>query len=361
MQQPGHQIQGQKKLRYSVLAFIINKYEVVHEIGEKDPEAEYLLITDDKYLTSETWTVVYDPELEPLSTYDRCYAIRFNTFKYCHSDICVRLDASIEIFKSLKPLIDIFEEGHYDIALMPHPLRNNFIEEYDAWVAQRGYDSRQAERIIENMRQKGYDFSYKGMFQTNFWIQRRDGVTLELNSRTFEFLKELGQDGRIERINQVPFSFIMNTYYSHLKVLPLSEQIVRSAYMQWYFHNSFIPNMYIAYDISQKDVKYMFNREVECLYLFPDDMGSLIDRIRFLEQQYMAEHKRFDEVSLTAVDLNRHLTEVTQGIIPELTGSNAVLQKELERCRIYLNNGFIKFFCKLIRAYRKHIAKKEAY
>ena len=60
------------KKRYTVLTYIINRYEVVHEILEKDPEAEYLLITDDASLTSDTWTVVYDPDLEGLSTFDKC-------------------------------------------------------------------------------------------------------------------------------------------------------------------------------------------------------------------------------------------------------------------------------------------------
>lgn len=32
-------------IRYSVLTYNIQHYEVVHEIIEKDPEAEYLLIT----------------------------------------------------------------------------------------------------------------------------------------------------------------------------------------------------------------------------------------------------------------------------------------------------------------------------
>lgn len=293
----------EKKFRYSVLAFIINKYEIVHEIEEKDPDAEYLLITDDKTLTSDTWTVIYDSSLERLSIFDRCYAIRFNTFKYCHSDICVRLDANICIKKSLKPLIDVFETGGYDIGLMPHPLRNNFIEEYKVWVETRGYDAKQAERIIRNMRDKGYDFEYKGLFQTNFWIQRRNLVTDELNKRVFDYLIELGTDGKIERINQVPFSFVMNTCYSYLRVLPLSEQIVRSSYMQWHLHNSSIPNMNIFYDLMKKDIKYMFNKEVECMYFIPDDKESLLQRIKYLENAVWNEQVRGEQSNST----NRYL------------------------------------------------------
>ena len=83
------------KPKHTVLCYIINKYEIVHEVLEKDPEAEYLLVTDDPDLKSETWHVIYDKDLEGLSTFDKCYAIRFNLFKYAASDICIYIDANI--------------------------------------------------------------------------------------------------------------------------------------------------------------------------------------------------------------------------------------------------------------------------
>ena len=38
--------------KYSVLTYIIGDYEKVHEIKEKSPNAEYILVTDNKELTS---------------------------------------------------------------------------------------------------------------------------------------------------------------------------------------------------------------------------------------------------------------------------------------------------------------------
>lgn len=255
------------KKKYTVLTYIINRYEVVHEILEKDPEAEYLLITDDASLTSDTWTVVCDSDLEGLSTFDKCYAIRFNCFKYAHADICMRLDGNVQIKASLKPLIDAFEAGGYDAALMPHPVRNNFEEEYAVWVAERGYPQNQADRCLKSMRDRGYDFSYKGMFQCCFSIQRRGALTDDIDRRTMEYLRELGTDGVIERIDQIPFSYIMNTEFSHIKVFPVSEQILRSYFMQYVIHNSDRKNWNIAYDYTKPDLHWMFNREVECFYL----------------------------------------------------------------------------------------------
>ena len=331
-------------MRYSVLTYNIGGYEKVHEIWEKDPEAEYIMVTDVDTLTSETWTVVRDTDLEGLGTFEKCHAIRFNPFKYCHSDICVRLDANISIRKSLKPLIDIFEKGKYDICLMPHPRRCDFREEYQAWVDTRGYDAENARRILDNMRSKGYDFEYKGLFQSNFWIQRRNAVTEELNTKVHDLLRELGHDGRIERINQVPFSFVMNMQYSHLKVLPVSEQVVRSIYMQWHFHNSHVPNMQIAYDITKPDMKWMFNREVECLYLLPESVDELLPRVKYLENEVWQEQVRGREQLLKAIAEYRE-----------------ELEKLQEHDKIYLDNALIKPIRKLVRAYRKHVKKENLY
>jgi len=59
----------------------------------------------------------------------------------------------------------------------------------------------------------------------------------------------------------------MNKFFNSIKVLPVSEQIVRSYAIQWYWHNSNQPNMNIFYDISKEDKKFVFNEEVTCEYL----------------------------------------------------------------------------------------------
>ena len=279
--------------RYSVLTYIINNYEQVHEIEQCDPEAEYILVTDDKSLVSQTWQVVYDADLEGMSVFDKCYAIRFNCFKYCHTDICIRIDGSIGVRQSLKPLVDVFERGGYDACLMPHPLRDNFEDEYAIWVEQRGYDASQAKRCLDYMQREGYDFHYKGLFQCCFSIQRRGEITDEIDRMSLHVLKELGKDGEIERLDQVPVSFIINSRFQKIKILPVSCQILRSPYLQWYWHNSEEYNLNCLPDMTKKDIRYMFNRPVECMYLLPETIerknmikreGELLRKIYELQE-----------------------------------------------------------------------------
>ena len=304
------------KKRYSVLTYIINDYEKPREVLQSDPEAEYVLVTDDKNLTSNTWNIIYDADLEGLSVFDKCYAIRFNCFKYCNTDICVRIDGSIELKLSLKPLLDVFEEGKYDACLMPHPLRDNFRAEYSAWIKQRGYDRAQAERCMKYMSEKGYNFNYKGLFQCGFAIQRRGIITEKIDQMSLSILKELGHNGVIERLDQIPVSFVINKFFSHLNVLPISSQIFSSPYMQLYLHKSDIFNLNHMPNITKRDYHYMFNKKVECLYMFPAMIESekehiinreyeLLRRIRSLQNAVNA--KTFERLNLLESKTQKHL------------------------------------------------------
>lgn len=85
------------------------------------------MVTDDQDLKSKTWKVIYDEDLLKLKTpFERCFAVRYNVFKYCSTDICVTIDGSMEVSGSLDALIDKFNAGGYNFCLLPHPLWPDF-------------------------------------------------------------------------------------------------------------------------------------------------------------------------------------------------------------------------------------------
>ena len=254
-------------MKYTVLTYIINNYEFVHEIDEKDPEADYILVTDDENLKSDTWTIIYDPQLKSLSPLDACYSIRYNVFNYAKTDICIYLDSNIKIKKSLRRLIDIFEDKKYDMAMMPHPLNSEFVSEFKNWINWRKYPVKQAEKFFRLLASVNYPLDYKGLFQGCFKIVRNNKINKDFEQLTMAFMKYLGEDKEIERIDQTVYTLILNLWFNNLNILPLSEQILRSDWMCWYWHNSNKPNMNIFYDIEKSDVKWMFNKQVQCLYL----------------------------------------------------------------------------------------------
>lgn len=272
------------KKRYSVLTYIVCNYEIVHEIGEKDPEAEYILVTDDPKLKSDTWTVVVDTGLQG-SPFDKCFTIRYNSFKYCNTDICIRVDGSVRILHSLKPIIDTFIEGGYDACLMPHPVHDRFKDEYKLWIKIRNYPKSQADRCIASMAERGYDFNYRGLFQECFSIFHKGELASTIDRETFTYIKELGQEGKIERLDQIPWSFIMNTRHSDMKLMLVGEQILRSYYMQWYRHNSDTPQINLN-GFGGVEEHYVFNKKESCLYIpTPADPACIREREESLLQE----------------------------------------------------------------------------
>lgn len=227
-------------MTYTVLTYIFNRYEAVHEIGRKDPDAEYILVTDDPTLKSDTWTIVYDASLDDLSPFDKCYIVRFHPFRYAHTDIVVRLDASISVLKPLAPIVSAFVDGGFDRCLMIHPLRDNIPDEYEAWVTQRGYPPDQAEKCLGFIESLGCDLSKKGLFQCGFEIVRNSSVNAWINEITYLLLRALGTDGKIERIDQTVFTLVANNLFSdRLKVMPVGEDLITDGrMMQMCYHGT---------------------------------------------------------------------------------------------------------------------------
>ena len=255
--------------KYSVLTFIIGKgYEKVHEIENMQDDVEYLLVTDDPDLKSNTWKVTYDEDLLSFKTpFERCFRVRYNIFKYCTTDICITIDGSMQVKGSLDNLIATFDGGDYDICLMPHPLWSDLLTEYNAWIRMRGYPVQQAQRAIDFFKRCNYDLSTNGLYQLCFTIKRRSHVTKQLDDMTLACLQLLSDESTFERLDQTVFSFVFNRHFSHLKVLPVSEQVVRSYAIQWFWHNSDKENQNVFYDIRKPDMKYVLGKLVECMYL----------------------------------------------------------------------------------------------
>jgi tRNA G18 (ribose-2'-O)-methylase SpoU len=74
--------------KYTVLTYIFNGYENVREIGESDPDAEYLLITDDPELKSvEKLAIVLGTEGDGLSD---------KTIADCDYTVCIHMYHNVD-------------------------------------------------------------------------------------------------------------------------------------------------------------------------------------------------------------------------------------------------------------------------
>ncbi len=249
--------------RYSVLTFIFGGYEKVREISVIDPDAEYILVTDDPGLKSSTWEVICDSRLENMGIIDRCYYVRYHPFEYCHTDICFKIDGSIQVKESLSGIIDSFEEKRADMMVMLNPMHTRLHEDYRRWVKTRGYGQDDAGRAMKMLKRLGYSRFYRGYYQICVSIERKNKHTSDFDSITYNLLRYMGKDGAIERFDQPVYSFVLNSLFSdRMNVMPVQETLItNSKYLQWCIHNSdeAIP--------MKKKMKrpFLFNRLADCV------------------------------------------------------------------------------------------------
>lgn len=222
---------------YSVLTYNIGGYEVLHEVRCPSPNAEYIYVTDNRSLTSSTWTMVYvdPPKGDPMGL---CYYIRFNPFEFVNTDVVLRIDGSMGIVGDTDWLINKFNEGGYDIMLTPHPTRETAAEEQLAWVKLRGVKREQGNKVLAKLSSLGWDVNNdKGLYQYNVMIQRNNEVNNLINKETLNLIYELKpEDKTAERCDQIIGSVIINLH--NLKPMMLKQTDLLNKTLVWYSHGT---------------------------------------------------------------------------------------------------------------------------
>ena len=253
--------------KYTILAYNFNGYEIMREPREVDPECDYVYVTDNASLANYTsvWRVVVDEDLYGLTPFDKCYRVRFNLFKYVKTPVCIYLDASLQINKSLRKLYDDFMSSGKDIGLKIHPSRDTVIDEYNAWLTIRDYDPYQMNKCLYFMNIAGYDTSFNGLYQLTMRLCRNTELNRKLDTFVYDTLVKLGTWGTIERLDQTVYSFIVNRYFKDLGIFPISSQALQSDYLTWCSHGA--TNAYKYNTDNDKSLVYVKGELVEPYFL----------------------------------------------------------------------------------------------
>ena len=226
--------------KYSILMYNLNNYELFREPENIDPMCEYLYITDNPYIKSKYFTVIYENN-EIQGAFEKCYNIRFNLFKYCNTDTCIYLDGSLKIKKSLNKLYTRFINSGCDIGLNIHPERCNLYDEYITWVKERDYNSDDAKKCLKYFKKHNYDLNYNGLYQGTLRICKNTELNEKIDKKTLSILYELRNKDDIERLDQTIYSYVINQFYKNIRIFPISSQVLYSNYIYKYIHNTNTP------------------------------------------------------------------------------------------------------------------------
>ena len=251
---------GIKQYKYSILTFVFGTYEKLHEIGEIDSDVEYVCVTDNENLKSNTWKIIIDHELDGKGVFDKCFSVRYNPFKYVSSDVVVTVDGSIGIHKPISSLVNKFIKSDCEACFLIHPYRDNLIVEYQTWMAYRGFPYKKAQKHVNFLHGIGYDFNKKGLIQLNFTMKKKCGMVENLDRMMYCFQKYLGDEKDIDRLDQTVITGVLDRFFPDMKIFGVGEDILHSEYMTWYAHGSdreigFSPQHVLTPHLSDKEIK----------------------------------------------------------------------------------------------------------
>lgn len=237
------------KPRYSVLTCVFGKnYEKLREVSNPQPDVEYVCVSDDPDLKSETWKIVRPDVLRSIQDpFAKLFVARYNQFSFASSDTAVWIDGSIHLTGSLDRLVGTFETSRSHVCLMPHPFSGSIVQEYEHWIRLRGYPLSQTLTAISWMLRQPSgvaDFAKPGQWQLCFSIRKKCPEVAELDGRVQKAIAEISAiSGKTDRLDQPIFTFVLRQYLAELarmdrnfQIFPVSEQVLRSEAMQRYAH-----------------------------------------------------------------------------------------------------------------------------
>lgn len=214
----------------------------IKEIINPQEDVEYILVSDVDY-KSDTWTVVVDERLKSLPIWERCWSVRYKVFDYINTDICFYMDANHAINDGayLTKYVDIFVANNFDFSTTIHPERFLMSEEINAWKNRCREERGTPDSYFVPLDRwaANYDDSFKGQYQTNVMILRRDrnDVCTDVYNLMKEWKEELGLDD-FYRIEQPVFSGLLNTKYLNWNILPLSQYVAMNCKLCRCDHNT---------------------------------------------------------------------------------------------------------------------------
>lgn len=263
------------KIKYTVLTFLFGDYDTFKEPEEYDENATYICITDRQDLQSRIWNIIYEPSLDTneFTGIQKSFYIKYHClWDYIpkDSEYIVRLDASIQIHKSLRPIIEYMKLNNYDCLLQYHNTRTDVIDEYNTWIKERpGYNAEYKDIFIRKMFELGYDINMPGLLGTTIQIYH-------IGPNVIQFVKDADNiiqqtSNYMDNNDQCYYTYALYKNFHNLNVLYANTQIIASNFMDYCYHGSdeiMFKNHHASpgFNLSKKIIKPLFNTFIEIEY-----------------------------------------------------------------------------------------------
>lgn len=230
-------------MKYSIITACFGNYDSFKEPKEIDPDCEYIYVTDNRELKSNKWKIVIlDDIYKNKSNIWKAFYVRYHIEEFVSTDIVIWIDASVQINKSLKPIIEKFLDSKSDICLPIHWYKESLYDALKSWY-RREKDPRKAIDEASLKRAKNYiartiGLHYCGHAEANFQIVNIKNKKLSrLRKHVWRDLLKIGNSGDPFRFDEIVLSSLLQSEYRIVKIFKVCRQLLVSSYMTWISHD----------------------------------------------------------------------------------------------------------------------------
>lgn len=203
-------------MQKAIITYIFGKnQELLREPLFIDNDVEYICVTDQKFLKSKYWKIVYEPLNEIKSLRDKVALVKFNPFKYTNAEKIIIQDSSLQCINSLTDLYNIINDN--DICLKKHTIRTNLNDELPHWIS-RGLSKLQLFKFKNMAKIDNINLSNIPLYECCIIGIKNNKETKELFNNLLLLMKFLGENGNMIVTQQCPFAYLLKTMYSNLKI-----------------------------------------------------------------------------------------------------------------------------------------------
>ncbi len=154
-----------KRLVYTV---ILGGYDLLHELEFKSNNVDYICVTDDPKLLSNSWDILLiPPPVNPVETNRRYKLFPFEFFNYEES---IYVDGNLSIKGDVNFIFDKYM-GKSDIAISKHPFRTCIYDEAAVCLSVGKVSEIQVRKQMQKYTYSNFPKNY-GLFENNVIIRK---------------------------------------------------------------------------------------------------------------------------------------------------------------------------------------------
>ena len=216
--------------KYSIYTWVFDN--ILPVVSDIDPNAEYIVITDNKDLCNNSkqhiWNIIYEESLKTMDEYEKILYCISHPFKYCNNDIVIKFDSKIQFEKHPTFILQHYIYKHNNISFIANSKYSNINEYYKNLYNSENTDKNNIINELTKLKQLNVDLNAH-LYKHNFIIQSKNKDNENLNNLVYAlglYLKDFNIP------IDILFSYIVNKFFKDLRILILKEDILDSPYFK---------------------------------------------------------------------------------------------------------------------------------